>query len=156
MNPAPCAKLKAFVELGLQGLVQSTRMALRHAPADELTAFLPSELLNLGLWEPHLGAEMMSRATYEVPQDGYREASEVPTTRPRAAPEAGAKCSKWMSTEVDTDEEWQLCNGSRSGALALLGKPCLASDTAEVPRSRSLSGQSWQKRSRWHERPSVE
>ena len=30
MIPEPCAKLKAFVEHSLQGLAQSTRMALRH------------------------------------------------------------------------------------------------------------------------------
>ena len=98
MNPAPCAKLKAFVELGLQGLVQSTRMALRHAPV--LDGELFGELLNLGLWEAHLG-EMPRGAggAYEVPQDvAYREEVQ----RPRAA-------------EVDTDEEWQLCS-NRSGA----------------------------------------
>ena len=124
MGIEPCAKLKSLVEVSLQGLVRSTRCALRQAPQVASDSTWASELfgefLNTsGLWEHHMGAEMMSRA-YAVPQDvGYRERA----TEPILTPEVPSPTQndedlppQRRNHIAETDEEWLLCSDESGGS----------------------------------------
>ncbi|CAK9055574.1 unnamed protein product [Durusdinium trenchii] len=108
MNGEPCAKLKAFVEHSLQGLAQSTR-ALRQAPSLDSTwaSELFGEMLvhHLGVWEHHLGAEMMCRAD-QIPSHAIE---------PREAARPPRQVSRIVQAEEVRDDEWLLCR-SRSGS----------------------------------------